>query len=236
VEYNFSNLKKTGTSIFSCPFKDGLIIATDTQATDVSTYTAYYTDRKTDSYNDVSPNTQIYISGAGYSNGTTTIASEVFLKMREFLQGYNIRLDQIKTPIEFMNFFNQYCATQWFKKMNYVQSEIAANSAFIFTLKNPSFILSFETSFEGGSCFYRGRKDQTYTSLCAIGSGSRYIMGCALVQDKKKPFEQRPFEEVKSWVVDTVKNAITRDMGSSTDKGLYLTVIHKNKPTESHTL
>ena len=222
-------VKSTGTTIISCPFDKGVIVATDTRATDTRAFTPFYTPRKTDSYMSVENEVQFHVSGAGFSNVTSLIASSFFQMMVQFNQSYNIKMSAMDSPLIFMDYFNELCSRHFLKRLSPLELEVLFNSVMILTVKTPKFIFSFETTFDGGSCFFQGRNGQTFTSLGAIGSGSRYILGNALVQDSLRPFEKKSLEEVRQWIIDHFKQSTKRDIGSSTSKGLHLTIVHKER-------
>lgn len=231
-----SNVKSTGTTIISCPFDEGLIIATDTQATDTQSFVPYYTPSKTDSYLflDVEDGVEISVSGAGLSNGTSIVATYALRLIKQTLGLYNITIADLKTPQQFLDFFNQACGIHVIQRLSALQMQVNERSVWLLGVKTPNFIIGFQTNFEGGSCFNVdvARKGRI-SNLCGIGSGARYILGAAFVADKQKKFETRTKDEVVNWLKTNFAQIVHRDIASSVQNGLHLTILYRNKKLQT---
>jgi hypothetical protein len=230
-----SNMKSTGTTIISIPYNKGVIVVSDTQATDLNSFTKYYTPNKSDCYffQDFEPEVDLIASSAGYASYNGAVVAKIFNLLKQHLTHFNIELNSIKTQRDFIDLFNNLCG-RILKQLSPLEHEISSRSVCLLTVKTKNFVLSLETNFDAGTCFSMNIYDKAriHSNLLAVGSGGRYILGAALKEDVDAPFCNRSLDQVLQWVSKNFKRVITRDLASSGDHGYSIVIVDKDKKTE----
>lgn len=221
------------TTIVSCPFSQGLILYSDTRATDTHSFEKYTANNKTTfglAYT-LPDNVELFISGAGISIGTETLMYPFFKEFELKCIEYCVNLNSLEKT-QFIDFFNNIGAT-YLKSLTPIDYEIIAGSVFIISVKTAKFLGSFKTSITGGLTIGYPTKDLLMGDFVGVGSGSRYVLGALLLEHKKNPLTTRSEEEMVQWGKNYFERVIEMDLASSVESGLNIRIIYKNPLKES---
>ena len=230
------NRLSTGTSIVSIPYDNGVITATDLRATDTRTFQYYNAQEKTSK----SCMDEIYVSGAGASTGTDWCAYPVIAHLDKCLKYYYVSLNQIESPVDFLNLFNKF-AIDYFKKIGYRVpgfAEIVFQCEFLINVNTKKLNFAFKTNMAGDSAMEASTNAHVGNveskDILAIGSGGRYLVGALCQENSLKPLNTRPLAQCIELLKTAFVNTCGKDLASSVAEGLQITVFQNGGKTYDH--
>lgn len=226
------------TTIVSTPFKEGVVVISDTRATDhrYHQYIAYDKVSPMLGYT-ISDNVSFYIGGAGASIGTESVIYPFLKYLQKKSAEFCVNLSTLDLP-QFVEYINNLSGIYISKEALPTELSLAEHCAFLIIIKTPKFLAVFKSNYLGGLCITvdslhqyteQERKNPNNASLFeGVGSGSMYILGALLLQNQISPLHLKEEEEIVNWAKKYFKQGIIRDLGSSTENGLNIRIIYRD--------
>jgi len=239
------------TTIVTTPYREGILVVSDTRATDTSTLEAYACTDKTTGNLCSLLDIEMYIAAAGVG-GVIQFAIHPLISYME-LTCLQYKIDVNKMSVSnFFEFFSSLTSKYFREKKNEIKEsltinnidmEILASSAIILTIRTRRFITCLNVTIPCGSCFLLRKntgaefvneteqkeiEEYHKQSFMQTGSGGRCVMGAMAVQNLRKPWINKTKQESIKWFYKNFQAAISLDNGSGIESGLNILVVPKD--------
>ena len=239
------------TTIVTTPFKEGILVVSDTRATNTHTLEIYAcTDKTTGNLCSLLP-IEMYIAAAGVGGVIQFAIHPLISYIQLTCLQYKIDLNKMSVA-NFFEFFSSTTSKYFREKrteikesltINNIDLEILESSAIILTVRTKRFLACVNVTLPCGSCFLlRKDTDAKFVheteqreieefhkqSFLHTGSGGRCVMGAIAVQNQRKPWITKTKQESIKWFYKNFQTAISMDNGSGIDSGLNILVVPKD--------
>ena len=148
-----------------------------------------------------------------------------------------VDLGDLNLP-QFVEYINNISATYMSRVVPPAELSLIEHCHFLILVKSPKFLAAFKSNYLGGLCitidslnqYSSTEHDPNAASVFeGVGSGSMYILGALLLENENSPLYLKEESEILAWAKKYFTRGITRDLGSSTDYGLNVRIIYKDK-------
>lgn len=219
--------KTTGTSIIALPYKEGYLIASDCRATNPSTYEYYTTDK-------ITPYGQHFtVAGAGLAIGLNTAMTPFITYFYSYLKYYCYEINEIPDVYCLLSLWNNAAIKYLKEEADSLYFETIGHSIFTVVFRNKHILVAYNSRLVGDDSLENFNSYAFNTKLAsehyfagdftAIGSGSRYLVGSILAENKTRLLKEQSRTEILRFLPSVFQSTTTRDLASSVES--YLEVV-----------